>query len=365
MKVLFLTNIPSPYRVDFFEELAEYCELTVFYELTNARDRETSWLKREEGGKYESVYLKPVLRQTSSAWCPSVRRYLRREKYDLVVVGVYSTPTGMQAIGSLKRKKIPYMINCDGGFVPEQENRLKYKLKKYLLSGADGYLSSGKTADAFLTHYGARREAVYRYPFTSLHGKEIVDNPIPAGEKTKIKGELGIPEEKIILSAGSFIHRKGFDILLKAASEMQDRYGVYIVGGTATEEYLRLQEAYGLRQVHFLPFMQSCRLRRYYEAADVFVFPTREDIWGLVVNEAMAAGLPVVATDRCGAGLELLAGEWIVPVENFHALAGAVTRLMEDDTLRGAVSVENLERIRSYTIENMARVHGEIFERGE
>lgn len=54
-------------------------------------------------------------------------------------------------------------------------------------------------------------------------------------------------------------------------------------------------------------------------AADIFVHPTREDIWGLVVNEAMAKGLPVITTDRCVAGLELIKNESvgrIVPVEN-------------------------------------------------
>lgn len=361
MKVLFLTNIPSPYRVDFFKELAGYCELTVLYELPSAWDRESSWLKRDDSGSYESVYLKPVFRQSSSAWCPSVSRYLERGNYDIVVVGVYSTPTGMHAIWHLKRKKIPYMISCDGGFVPQRENKLKCRLKKYLLTGACGYLSSGETADTYLTHYGAVRESVYRYPFTSLHEEDIAGSPIPAGKKAELKRKLGMPEEKVILSVGSFIFRKGFDILLKAAYEMEDKYGVYIVGGTATEEYLRLKEEYGLKQVHFLPYMQSGQLRHYYEAADVFAFPTREDIWGLVINEAMAAGLPVVTTDRCAAGRELLDAEWIVPVEDSHALADAVTRLLEEDNLREEVSRENLERIRAYTIENMARVHGKIF----
>lgn len=364
MKVLFLTNIPSPYRVDFFEELAGYCELTVLYELPNARDRELSWLKREGSGKYEAVYLKPVIRQTSSAWCPSVCRYLERGKYDIVVVGVYSTPTGMHAIWHLKRKKIPYMISCDGGFVPQQENKLKYRLKKYLLTGACGYLSSGETADAYLKYYDAVGESVYRYPFTSLHEEDIADRPVPAEEKMRIRERLGIGEKKVILSVGSFIFRKGFDILLKVAFEMNDQYGIYIVGGTATEEYLRITEEYGLKRVHFLPFMQRSLLKQYYEAADVFAFPTREDIWGLVINEAMAAGLPVVTTDRCAAGRELLDAEWIVPVEDAHALAGAVMRLLEDDALREEVSRENLEKIGAYTIENMARVHGEIFERG-
>ena len=361
MKVLFLTNIPSPYRVDFFGELAKYCDLTVLYEMGSATDRDVEWFRADrDNGTYQSVFLKPIIKQSSSAWCPSVKRYLKKGVYDIIIIGVYSTPTGMYAIHYLKCHHMPYAINCDGGFVPSAERSLKFKLKRYFISGAKFYLCSGTYSDAYLIYYGAYPDAVRHYPFSPLHEAEILQGPVSEEEKRRLRKELGWKEEKIILSVGSFIPRKGFDILIKTASELQDRYGVYIVGGNDTEQYRQLIELYKLEHVHFLPFMKSNTIKKCYMSADVFVLPTREDIWGLVINEAMAVGLPVITTDRCVAGMELLENKSIVPVEDSETLGRKIEQLMRSDDLRKQEGKRNLERIRDYTIENMAKTHWDI-----
>ena len=93
------------------------------------------------------------------------------------------------------------------------------------------------------------------------------------------------------------------------------------------------------------------------------MLPTREDIWGLVVNEAMAFGLPVITTDRCVAGLELVENGvtgYIVPVEDADALAEKMNEALSGNC--EAMGAAALERVRPYTIENMASVHLEIFE---
>lgn len=363
MKVLFLTNIPSPYRVDFFCELAKKCELTVVYELENASDRDQGW-KSEQERNYKEIYLRSVVKQTSSAWCPSVKRYLKPKEYDIIIVGVYSTLTGMHAIHYMKSKKIPYLINCDGGFISQGENKRKRKLKTYLLSGAVGYLSSGKMADEYLMYYGADKDNIYRYPFSSIHERDILREPISAEEKSSLRDKLNISEEKMILTVGSFIHRKGFDVLLKAMAKLDSKYGVYFIGGEETPEYKELVETNKLTNVYFLPFMNSEKLKEYYYAADLFAFPTREDIWGLVINEAMAAGLPIVTTDNCQAGMELIEGSGkIVPVEDEKQLAEAIEEILKDDSLKNKMAEESLRKIRDYSIENMAMSHMEIFEK--
>lgn len=362
MKVLFLTNIPSPYRVDFFHELAKYCDLTVLYEIESAADRDAEWgMTDRNNGMYHVVYLKPIVKQTSSAWCPSVKRYLKKGIYDVIIVGVYSTPTGICAIHCLKRRKIPYAINCDGGLVPHTESSWKYKLKKYFLSGAQLYLCSGTYSDAYLLHYGADPQAIRHYPFSSLHEDDILQEPVTEEVKMRLREEFGWRENKIVLSVGSFIQRKGFDVLLEAAAELNDQYGIYIVGGDDTEQYRQFIETRGLEHVHFLPFKKSDELKKYYMSADVFAFPTREDVWGLVINEAMAVGLPVVTTDKCVAGMELVDPEYIVSVGDANGLSSKIERFMENAELRERVGRRNLERIREYTIENMAEVHQSIF----
>lgn len=361
MKVLFLTNIPSPYRVDFFQELGALCELTVLYELEKAEDRNEAWKRKLADKSYREVYLKPVFKQASSAWCPSVTKYLRDRSFDIIVVGVYSTPTGMQAVRYLKKHRIPYLLNCDGGIISYGENALKKKLKTWLIGGAAGYLSTGEASDAYLAYYGAGKERIHRYPFTTLHEKDLLQNPLSRQEKQALRAQLGITEEKMILTVGNFIPRKGFDILLRAAAMLDSAYGIYLIGGEETEEYRAIREKNQLKNIHYIPFMGKEELEKYYRSTDLFVLPTREDIWGLVVNEAMAAGLPVITTEACVAGVEMLEKSCIIPAENVEALAERIAGLMESETELQRIGADNLGKSRQLTIENMARRHMEIF----
>ena len=167
----------------------------------------------------------------------------------------------------------------------------------------------------------------------------------------------------MILSIGQFIHRKGFDVLLRAAARLPEDVTIHIVGGHPTQEYLDLVRELGLTNIRFDGFMKKKTLIRYYQTSDLFVLPTREDIWGLVINEAMAYGLPVITTDRCVAGLDLVEnGEngYIVPVDDDEALADRILLALNSDPV--AMGRHSLRRIQGYTIENMAKVHMDIFE---
>ena len=99
----------------------------------------------------------------------------------------------------------------------------------------------------------------------------------------------------------------------------------------------------------------------------VFVFPTRQDAWGLVVNEAMANGLPVVSTQKCVAALEMIKegkNGYVVPINDVLELKTAVENIMESQELRYAMSKESIETMKKkYTIENMAKEHIKIFEK--
>ncbi|MDF2566888.1 MAG: glycosyltransferase family 4 protein, partial [Oscillospiraceae bacterium] len=93
MKVLFLTNIPSPYRIDFFEELGKLCDLTVLFEREDAKDRENSWLKTDFTN-FKYSFLKSIKIGNDSAFCPSILKYIKGNQYDVIIIGIYSTPTG-------------------------------------------------------------------------------------------------------------------------------------------------------------------------------------------------------------------------------------------------------------------------------
>lgn len=353
MRVLWLTNIPSPYRVAFFNELGKQCDLTVLFERKASEERDESW-KQINTDHFQAVFLpgKPI--GVAEALCPSVIQYLTRA-YDKIVVTNFSDPTGMIAIQWLKLRRIPYCLESDGAF-PGSGTGLKERVKRRIIAGAAQYFSTASIHDDYYRLYGAPADRIVRYPFTSVHAKDVLPEPVDTEQKAALRTALGMTEQHIVVSVGQFIHRKGYDILLKACGMMDQRIGIYIIGGKPTEEYLNMVRDLHLSNVHFVGFKVKDALEQYYMAADAFVLPTREDIWGLVINEAMAKGLPVVTTDRCVAGLEMIkngSNGMIVPVEDARAIAQAITAVID----RPDMAQQALETARQYTIENMAGVH--------
>lgn len=362
MKVLFLTNIPAPYRIDFFNELGKECELTVLFERNDARDRNEQWLSKKSQN-FKSVYLKGIKIGADSVISFEVIKYLDKKKYAIIICA-YSTPTGMIAINYMKMRRISFGLNSDGGFIKKRESFVKRLIKRYYISSAGFWLSTGKLTTSCLVFYGANPKRVFTYLFTSLHKKEILESPVDENTQKRLKSKLNINEEKFILSVGQYIHRKGFDVLLRACKDISSEYGVYFVGGEPTEEYLKLKKEFNLTNVHFIGFKSKDELKDYYMVSDLFVLPTREDIWGLVVNEAMANGLPVITTDKCVAGLELVKDNengYIIPVGDEKSLAEKINVILNNDELREKMAKSSLEKIKDYTIEKMAKTHIEIF----
>ena len=360
--VLFLTNYPSPYRVHFFDELGKYMDVTVLYSdrVEDMKHRNADWFEEGEHG-FRAVRLTPKVRIGRRYLCFDVLPWLKKQ-YDAIVVCGYSSPTAVLAMAYLRLCRIPFYMEVDGGLV-RQDGKLKHFVKKSLVCMANRWLSTGVHTTGYLVHYGAREEKITHYPFSSLYERDILEVPVSRQEKEVLRRELDIPEKQMILAIGQMIHRKGFDVLLKAAKDLDPETGIYFVGGEAKEEYWKLREELGLKNVHFLGFQKKERLAQYYKAADVFVLPTREDIWGLVINEALAYGLPTITTDRCVAGLELIENGingYVVPVEDADALAEKIQAVLASDLEQMGKAA--LEKVRPYTLENMARTHAEIFE---
>ena len=361
MKILWLTNIPSPYRVNFFNELGKLCKLTVLFEKAFSDERDGSW-KNFNTNYFEAIFLKGINIGVAEAFCPKIIQYIKKNTYDFVIVTNFSDLTGILATMTLQIKKIPYILESDGGFAGNGKG-LKEQLKKMLLSRAQLYFSTAKAHDDYYLTYGAKKNKLVRYPFTSLSASDILKKPVSEKKKKMLRQELGMLEEKIILAVGQFIHRKGYDLLIQAMAQLDVNIGCYIVGGKPPQEYLDLVRDSGAKNVHFVDFKEKPELERYYLAADAFVHPTREDIWGLVVNEAMAKGLPVVTTDRCIAGLELVKPEIgrIVPADNVDLLARTIKEVL---LMVGTVTSKNvLSVIRKYTFEEMAKIHFETLEK--
>ena len=365
MKVLFLTNIPSPYRVSFFNELGKRCELTVAFERGASGERDSSW-KKYSFENFHGVFLKGKNLGVDSAFCPGVVKFLKKNKFDRIILANISSPTVMLAIRYLKRHKIDYYIEIDGG-LPKSGSGIKEKIKKYFVGGAYGYFSPAAVSDGYCTAYGADASRIHRYPFTSLYEKEILKTPPTAEERAALREKLGLVEEKIIVSVGRFSYLggygKGYDTLLEVAEKLPENIGIYIIGDEPTEEFVRLKEEKKLDRVHYLSYKKKEELFLYYRAADLSVLLTRGDVWGLVINESMANACPVLTTTVCVAGLAVIedgVNGYLVPAGNAEATREKITAYFSDEKKQKEFSKRVLQSIAPYTFENMASVHGEV-----
>lgn len=349
MKVLFYTNLPSPYRVDFFNLLGKSVELTVVF--TEHRSQNVGWVQGGEHiGDFKAVFLCDTAGKSKNVY-PEAIQYAQ-EGFDAVFVTNYASPTEILLLRALKQRRIPYILEVDGGFIRE-ESALKRQLKKYLITGAEHYLSADARTDGYLAFYGADRAKIRRYPLASVFASEVADAPAAAGEKAALRKTLGLPDGPLVLFAGQLIRRKGVDILVEAAKQLPDLRFCIVGNGDAS-----VYHAPG--NVLFAGQKNKAELAQYYRAADLFALPTREDIWGLVVGEAVAKGLPVVTTDRCNAGVELLDQNFIVPAENTPALTAKLAELLADPAALETAGEAALSIARRCTIEAMVKAHLEF-----
>jgi len=368
MKVLFLTNIPSPYRADFFNEFGKLCDLTVTYEGLTSTERDSHWVG-EKAVNYKPVFLKGKRTKSDQFLCFGIIKLLKR-KWDAIIIGNYSSPTSMLAISYMNLHKIKFVIQADGGLIPDNENKIKFLIKKHFISSAYFWMSSGHYTTDYLAHYGACKNKCFIYPLTSLW-KSDLDRAKEMRQQSlsSIRNILNIKEDYVVLSVGRFSYDKGYgkgyDLLLKAAEDLPNNVGIYIVGDEPTDEFVKWKEDKQLNNVHFIGFKVKEDLMNYYSAADLFVLMTRADVWGLVINEAMSFGLPVITTDKCIAGLELVKDNengYILPIKQADVLSERINSLIANRVLMNSFGEQSSIRIQPYTLENMAQVNYKILE---
>lgn len=365
-KILCIDNFEPPYRVPFFNILGAHYDVTLaLSERKNEqKGRNEKWFV-EQDRNYKLIQL-PGKKIFGKKICFSVRELIRDDSYDLYFMDMYGNLTNMLAILliNMKKKNKKFILSVDG-MLERKENKLVKMLKSYLLKSPCCVLSPSDYVTRCLMSYGVDSDKIYQYPFSSIVDADVEERCLTKDEKRALRQKLGIKEEKVIVTVGQCIPRKGFDVLLNACAQIDGNVGVYFLGGEKTQEYDEIISKNNLKNIVFPGFKSKEELREYYKAADLFVLPTREDIWGLVVNEAMACGLPVITTDRCVAGLELVKDDengYIVPVDEVDLLATHCNTIIHDEKIQQSMAECSLEKIREFTVENMASRHIEVFD---
>ncbi|MCH4208230.1 MAG: glycosyltransferase family 4 protein, partial [Solobacterium sp.] len=257
----------------------------------------------------------------------------------------------LQADGGLARKKSPADL-----------------LVRQLMKGFDGYLSSGIQTDQYFLHYGVSKDKLLHYRFTSLNESELRSHKELRTHQAELRQKLGYqPDEVICFSAGQQIPRKGYDILAQAAIGLNASCRFVIAGGQPEEKVSAILREHPEVRFEFIGFLSKEQMAEYYAAADLFVLPTRYDIWGLVINEALSFGLPVIGTDQCVAALEF-ANQYhackIVPAESVIDLHDALIQFSSDQPLLEEYSRSAFEAISGYSMENSAQDLHKAFKTG-
>ena len=249
MKVLFLTNIPSPYRVAFFNELGKSCTLTVAFQAHSFAHRHKSW-QNFQTDFFQAFFFSPTMRYKTHILCCGVLKLLK-QNWDAIIVGGYSSLTNMLAIEYMRLKKIPFYLEVDGGLI-RPDNKPKFWLKKHFISAASEWFSSGKETTKYLTHYGTNSAKIYEYPFTSVLEKDILTALPTPEQKQTLRQKLGITEEKVLISVGRFSYQngygKGYDILMKSCELFPADIGTYIIGDKPTAEFTNWKQVKNLTQ---------------------------------------------------------------------------------------------------------------------
>ena len=370
MKILFCPNLPSPYRVDFFNEFGKYCDLTVLYYRNSSAERNVAW-KGIGAKNFKEVYLNLQLVGTDCSRGSALKNYVKDHQSDFLIFTNYVSPATIEAIIWCRLHKRKYFIEYDGGF-NKKDSFVKGLLKKFLLKGAIGHLTTADEHIKYLKSLGIKDGQIFKYPFTSISEKDITDaNILTAKGRDYFKQKLKVTEDKMILSVGRFSYEKGYgkgyDILMRLAEHLNPSVGIYIVGDEPTQEFMDWKKRKNLVHVHFVGFKEKKDLAEYYAAADLFTILSRGDIWGLVVNEAMTYSLPIISSDLCIAGTELVKdGEngFVVDLEDFSTLKKRFSELISDDTRLKTYGRNSYLKIKKYTFTQMVESHNKILKLG-
>jgi glycosyltransferase involved in cell wall biosynthesis len=219
----------------------------------------------------------------------------------------------------------------------------------------------GKASTEYLRSYGVPEEMIHTAP-------NAVDTQFFAGRAEVVHRETAIHRQALrlpahfFLYAGRLVPEKGiFDLLFAygaLATEVRQNMGLVFVGdGPARSVLLRRAMAICPGSIQLAGFAQREDLATYYALADVLVFPTHTDRWGLVVNEAMACGLPIIASEAAGCVADLVENGWngrVFSAGDVSQLACAMDELAHQAALRSLMGKRNKERIAQYSPEAWA-----------
>ena len=383
IKLAYIVSHPIQYQAPLLRRIAQEpdIDLTVFFgsdfSLRNYTDRGfgvgIKWdVPLVEGYRHEIL---PAIRETStvSATSPISRGIFARLRgrngeapFDVLWIHGYASVNAIHAMIAAFALGIPVLLRAESTLIDRPRSPVKLIAKRLffkILGGMiAGVLPIGTRNAAYWRYYLGEEFPAWLFPY-AVDNEYFRRRSIEAeAERSALQAELEIdPSRPVILFASKLQQRKRCIDLLEAyfrlcpgAGEEPSPYLV-IVGDGEERGFLedRARQS-GLRSIRFCGFRNQSELPRFFDLATVFVLPSRHEPWGLIVNEVLNAGKPVIVSDDVGCQPDLIRDGlegFVFPVGDVESLSRALRRITESLEISARMGEHARERIRSWDFE--------------
>ena len=363
-RLVILTEIIAPYRIPVFNALAAQPEIdlhVIFLSETDRSLRQWPVYKEEISFSHEVLpHWRRRIGKYNLLLNVGVTASLDRIRPQAIVCGGYSYISSWNAAVWARRNGVPLLLWSESTANDCRKARgIVELLKSCFLGCCRAFVVPGKSSFTYLCQLGVPPQSIFTAP-------NAVDVDFFAGvaqevNASDLRDRLELPE-RFFLYVGRLVIEKGIFELLRAYAkldaEIRARIGLVLVGdGPARTELLDLIATERLTSVHCVGFLHREQLGKLYAIAEALVLPTHSDPWGLVVNEAMSCGLPVVTTSVAGCAADLVIDGWngyIVPPRDVNGLSTALYRLARQPEFKEQMGLRSAQRIRSYSPQTWA-----------
>lgn len=244
---------------------------------------------------------------------------------------------------------------------------VKKSIYPLLFTFVDLFLPGGSRQNSYLRYYHVPQKKI-RIAQMTMDVKRLMHKVDSVKSYSiALKGKWGLPEDSIIfLYIGRLDSSKGgiHDLLLSFSGINETMNAWLLIAGDGELRQFVEMSSKKMARMIYMGRVKPDDIHELYAIGDVLVLPSHSDNWGLVVNEAMCAGLPVIASDRVGCIDDLVKdGETglVVPARSIEALEKAMQFLLEKEDKRKEMGLNGRNLISSWTLENEAEIIVEVW----
>ncbi len=361
MKIAFVTNLYAHYVQLLFKLLGERHDVDFYF----TGGYETYWNKKNklvQAGKQDKQ-LKGFFLTPKFKISPGLLE-LFDKKYELVIKTVDDRFALLFSFLTAKTLGRPFVLWTGLWAHPTTGiHRLTRGLMEFIYRHCDAIIVYGAHVQKYLLSIGVSSQRLFCAPHSV--DNDLFNKPVTHQEKESLRKDLGLTQGKAILFVGRLETCKGLSYLVDALERIRwPDLNIIFIGNGPEKKRLEQRCQILLGKYFFLDHVPNEELYRYYALADIFVLPsiTTKDFkepWGLVVNEAMNQGCPVIATDAVGAAAGGLVADgvngYIVPEKNSNALKEAIEKILTNDELRAVMRQNSREMIKQWAPEQTLR----------